>query len=104
MRLKSWTGAALAAIYALIFAGAYFSYLRRAGEFLADLPVTAAALPYLYVARAVTSGEYSFSADITAHILSAAAFGCALAYAAGWTVESVFRALFRLAWRRRGGA
>jgi hypothetical protein len=100
MRLKSWTGAALAAIYALIFAGAYFAYWRRAGQFLADLPVTAAALPYLYVTRALTSGEYSFSADRTAHVIAAAVFGCALLYVAGWLVESVFRALFRLAWRR----
>jgi hypothetical protein len=100
MRLKSWTGAVLATIYALIFAGAYFAYWRRAGEFLADMPVTAAALPYLYVARAVTSGEYSFEADMTAHVMAAAAFGCALAYAAGWLVDAVFRAVFGLIWRR----
>ena len=101
MRLKSATGFALATIYALVFAGAYFAYSQRAGEFLADMPVTAAAMPFLFVARAVTSGEYSFSADTTGDVISAAVFCCLLAYVGGWLVETVFRGLFRLALGRR---
>ena len=101
MRLKSATGFALAAIYLVVFLGAYLVYWRRAGQFLADLPVVVAAMPYLYFARALTSGEYSFSADMTAHVIVAAAFCCGLAYAVGWIVESGFRGLIRWARGRR---
>ena len=100
MRLKSWTGIALAATYALVFAGAYVVYIRQAGQFLADLPVIVAAMPYLYVARAVTDGAYSFSGDMTEHVLAAAAFCCALSYVGGWIVESAARAICRVARRR----
>jgi len=101
MRLKSWTGLALAAIYFVVFAGAYYAYWRQAGRFLADLPVVMAALPYLYFARAVTAGEYSFSGDMTDHVLTAAVFCCGLAYAVGWIVETILVALFRRARGRR---
>jgi hypothetical protein len=101
MRLKSWTGAGLAAIYFLVFAGAYFAYLQRAGQFLADLPVVLVAMPYLLVARAVTSGEYSFSGEMTGHVISATVFCCLLAYVGGWIVETVLRGLYRLARGRR---
>jgi hypothetical protein len=100
MRLKSWTGFALAAIYFAAFASAYYAYWQRSDQFLADLPVVGVAMPYLFVARAVTAGEYSFSADMTGHVLSALAFCCLLAYAAGWIVETVLRGLIGLARRR----
>jgi hypothetical protein len=39
IRLRSWTGAAFAALYALAFIGLYVDYIRRYGTWLADLPL-----------------------------------------------------------------
>jgi hypothetical protein len=97
MRAKSWAGGLLAFAYAALFAGAYFLYLQRVGQWFADLPVVSVSLPYLYVARALSGGEYSFSGDMTGAVITAAAFGMALAYFAGWLVESIARGLWRLA-------
>ena len=97
MRLKSWTGSALAAVYLLVFAGAYVTYVQRTGQFLADLPVVIVAMPYLFFARAVTSGEYSFSGDMTGHVISAAVFCALLAYICGWILESLLVGLYQLA-------
>ena len=37
-RLKSWTGAAFAAVYALAFIALYVDYVRRSGTWFADFP------------------------------------------------------------------
>ena len=101
MRVTSWTGAGLAIGYVIVFAGAYFLYLQRSGQWFADLPVVTAAMPFLYVARAVSDGEYSFSGDMTGSVVEAAAFGAALAYVSGWALETVVRSLWRIARGRR---
>jgi hypothetical protein len=100
MQAKSWTGAALALVYLLIFAAAYALYLHRAGEWFADLPVVTAAMPFLFVARALTDGEYSFAGDMTGAVIEAAAFCAALAYLVGWAIETVLRLIWCTA--RRG--
>jgi hypothetical protein len=92
---------ALASVYAIIFALAYAAYLHRAGQWFADLPVVLAASPYLFVARALTGGAYSFAGEMTAQVVAAAAFCCALAYAGGWIVETVLRIVIGGIWRGR---
>ena len=99
MRVKSWTGAVLGLAYALGFAAAYALYRQRAGEWFADLPVVTVSAPYLYVAREVSGGSYSFSGDMTIEVIKAALFGAALAYLIGWAIEAAVRGLWRAARR-----
>jgi len=99
-RLWSWTGLALAAVYALVLAALYVDYLRRAGTWFADLPLVLAALPFTLVMRALNGGSYEFAGDMTLRVAAAALFCSALAYAAGWIVETAVRAIVRAA--RRG--
>ncbi len=54
-------------------------------------------MPYIYVARALSGGDYSFSGDMTGIVLGAAIFGMALAYLCGWVVETVVRSVWRAA-------
>ena len=96
MRLLSWTGVALAALYGLVFAGLYLDYLRRAGTWFADLPLALAALPFTLAMRALNGGSYDFSGDMTLRVAAGAAFCCALAYLGGWIVETVVRGVFRI--------
>ncbi len=91
-RLWSWTGLALAALYALAFTALYFGYLRRAGTWFADLPLVLAALPFTLTMRALSGGSYAFSGDMTARVIAAALFCSALAYVAGLVLEAVVRA------------
>jgi cytosine/uracil/thiamine/allantoin permease len=98
--LKSAFGAALAALYALAFVAAYVDYLRKAGQWFADVWLVLAALPFTMTMRAL-AGSYDFSGDETARVIAAAAFCCVLAYLAGAIVEALLRALFRLATGRR---
>jgi len=98
--LKSVLGAALAALYALAFVAAYVDYLRKAGQWFADLWLVLAALPFTFAMRAL-AGAYDFSGDETARVIAAAAFCCALAYLAGAIVEALLRAAFRLATGRQ---
>ncbi len=97
MRLLSWTGVGLAGIYAFVFAGLYLDYLRRAGTWFADLPLVLAALPFTLAMRALNGGSYDFSGDMTLRVAEGAAFCCALAYLAGWVLETAVRAVVRMA-------
>jgi hypothetical protein len=101
MRAKSWSGAALAIAYLVVFAGAYAVYLQRAGQWFADLPVVTASMPFLLVARALSGGDYSFSGDMTGAVVGAAVFGATLAYGCGWGLETAARLLWRIARGRR---
>jgi len=96
-RLKSWTGAAFAAVYALAFIALYVDYLRRAGTWFADLPLSMAALPFTLVMRALNGGSYAFGGEMTARVIAACLFGAALGYLAGLIVETIVRLLVRLA-------
>jgi hypothetical protein len=96
-RLRSWTGAALAAVYALAFIALYIDYLRRAGTWFADLPLSLAALPFTLFMRALNGGSYAFGGDMTGRVIAAGLFGAALAYLAGAIVEAIVRFLVRLA-------
>ena len=97
VRLRSWTGLALAGLYALAFAALYVDYLRRAGTWFADLPLVLAALPFTLVMRSLNGGTYDFAGDMTLRVAAAAAFCCTLAYAAGLVLETTIRAIVRIA-------
>jgi len=97
---RSYLGAGLAVFYAAAFVVAYWLYAQEAGQFMADIWLSLAAIPYILTARALT-GSSDFSADSIGEILAAAAFCCALAYVAGALIESVLRGAWRLATRRR---
>jgi hypothetical protein len=101
VRLRSWLGLALAAFYALVFAALYLDYYRRAGTWFADLPLVLAALPFTLAMRTMYGGAYDFSGDMTLRVLVASAFCCALAYGAGWTLETLFRGAIQIARRGR---
>jgi hypothetical protein len=94
--LRSWTGGAFAAAYALLFVALYVEYLRRAGTWFADLPLVLAALPFTVVMRALNGGAYAFGGDMTGTVLLAGLFGSALAYLAGLVLETVVRAVVGL--------
>ncbi len=100
-RLKSWTGAVFAALYALAFIALYVDYGRRAGTWFADLPLSLAALPFTLLMRALNGGSFAFGGDMTGRVIAAGAFGSALAYLAGLIVETILRFLVRLALRTR---
>lgn len=100
-RLKSWTGAAFAAVYALAFVALYVDYLRRAGTWFADLPLSLAALPFTLLMRALNGGTYAFGGDMTGRVIAAGLFGSALAYLTGLIAEAILRFLVRLALRTR---
>ena len=97
LRLQSWTGVALAALYGLVLAALYLDYLRRTGTWFADLPLVLASLPFTLAMRALNGGSYDFSGDMTLRVAAGAAFCCALAYLGGWVVETVIRGVFRIA-------
>ncbi len=96
-RLLSWTGVVLAAVTALAFVALYLQYLSRAGSWFADLPLVLAALPFTLVMRALNGGSYDFAGDMTGRVAAAAVFCSALAYVAGWTVETALRWLIAAA-------
>jgi hypothetical protein len=100
-RLKSWTGAAFAAVYALAFVALYVDYARRAGTWFADLPLTLAALPFTLLMRALNGGSFAFGGDMTGRVIAAGLFGSALAYLAGLIAETVIRLLAQLAFGAR---
>ena len=94
--LSSWTGLVLAALYGLAFVALYVIYLERAGTWFADLPLVLAALPFTLTMRSLNGGSYDFAGDMTARVIVAGLFGCALAYVAGYVAEAAARALVRL--------
>ncbi len=95
--LRSWTGAAFAALYALLFVALYVDYLRRQGTWFADLPLVLAALPFTLVMRALNGGAYTLGGDMTGRVVLAGLFCTALAYVAGLVLEAAVRAVVRLA-------
>jgi len=103
-RLRSWTGAVFAAVYALTFIGLYVDYVRRAGTWFADLPLTLAALPFTLVMRALNGGSFAFGGDMTGRVIAAALFCCALAYCVGLIVETIVRLLAGLVLRTRASS
>ena len=100
-RLKSWTGAVFAAVYALAFLGLYIDYVRRSGTWFADLPLSLIALPFTLAMRALNGGSFAFGGDMTGRVIAAGLFGSALAYLAGLIVETIVRLLAQLALRLR---
>jgi hypothetical protein len=100
-RLRSWTGALFAAVYALAYGALYVDYLRRAGTWFADLPLSLAALPFTLPMRALNGGSFAFGGDMAGRVIAAGLFGSALAYLAGAIVETIVRLLVRLALQSR---
>jgi hypothetical protein len=96
-RLKSWTGTVFAAVYAVTFIALYVDYVRRAGTWFADLPLSLAAIPFTLTMRALNGGSFAFGGDMTGRVIAAGLFGSALAYLAGLIVETTVRLLVRLA-------
>ena len=96
-RLKSWTGTVFAAVYALTFIALYVDYVRRAGTWFADLPLTLAALPFTLVMRELNGGSFAFGGAMTGRVVAAGLFGSALAYCVGLIVETIVRLIVRLA-------
>jgi hypothetical protein len=78
-----------------VFLALYVDYLRRAGTWFADLPLSLAALPFTLAMRTLSGGSYAFGGDMSGRVFAAGVFGAALAYLAGLIVESVVRALLR---------
>jgi hypothetical protein len=97
-RLRSWTGVVFAAFYALAFLALYVDYLRRAGTWFADLPLTLAALPFTLTMRALNGGAYAFGGDMTGRVVAAGLFCAAPAYLVGLVLETLVRALGGLVW------
>ena len=95
-RLRSWTGAAFAAVYALAFLALYVDYVRRSGTWFADLPLSLAALPFTLVMRALNGGSFDFGGSMTGRVIAAGVFGSALAYLAGLIIEAIVRLVVRL--------
>ena len=100
-RLKSWTGAAFAAVYAVAFIALYVDYVRSSGTWFADLPLSLIALPFTLVMRAVNGGSFDFGGSMTGRVIAAGLFGSALAYVAGLIVETIVRLVVRLALHSR---
>jgi hypothetical protein len=100
---RSYVGWALAALYAAAFVVAYWLYAQSTGEWLADLWLSLAAIPYILTTRALF-GESEFAADSIPQLLGAAAFCCGLAYVAGALVEALLRGVYRVVkrWRAAG--
>jgi hypothetical protein len=101
IRLRSWTGAAFAVVYALTFVALYVDYVRRSGTWFADLPLSLAALPFTLVMRTLNGGSFAFGGDMTGRVISGGLFGSALAYLAGLIVGTIVRAITRLALHSR---
>jgi len=100
-RLKSWTGAAFAAVYALAFIALYVDYVRRSGTWFADLPLSLIALPFTLVMRTLNGGSFDFGGDMTGRVVAAGLFGAAVCYVAGLIVEAIVRLVVRLALKSR---
>jgi hypothetical protein len=96
-RLKSWTGAVFAAVYALAFIALYVDYARRSGTWFADLPLSLAALPFTLVMRTLNGGSFDFGGPMTGRVIAAGLFGSAFAYLAGLIVGTLLSFLVRLA-------
>jgi hypothetical protein len=96
IRLRSWTGAAFAVVYALTFIGLYVDYVRRSGNWFADLPLSLAALPFTLVMRALNGGSFAFGGAMTGRVIAAGLFGAVLTYLVGLILEMIVRLVVRL--------
>ena len=84
MRLAtSRLGWALAALYALAFAGAYGLYVRADGAWPDANYLYLVALPYTLAMLKLAGGSVDFSPDAPVSLLKAALFGCGLGYVLG---------------------
>jgi hypothetical protein len=92
--IRSILGLALAALYALAFVVAYWLYAQAHGEWLADIWLSLAAIPYIVTTDWIF-GSSDFSADAMAQLLGAAAFCCGLAYIVGALIEALLRFVYR---------
>ena len=100
-RLKSWTGAAFAAVYAVAFVALYVDYARRSGTWFADLPLSMIALPFTLVMRRLNGGSFEFGGDMTGRVIAAGLFGSTLAYLAGLIIATILGLVLRLALHSR---
>jgi hypothetical protein len=100
-RLRSWTGAAFAAVYALAFIALYVDYVGRSGTWFADLPLSMISLPFTLVMRALNGGSFDFGGDMTGRVIAAGVFGSALAYLVGLIAATIVRLVARLALHSR---
>jgi hypothetical protein len=99
-RRRAWIsllGAALAALYAAVFVAVYVDYLRKSGEWLADLTLLLVAIPFTWTMSALTHGAFDMSGDETTKVVIAAVFCSVAVYCAGAVVEAALRALWRMA-------
>jgi len=94
-RFRSWTGALFALLYAAPIAYAYVDYRRHAGTWLADLMLAIVVLPFTLTMRWLSGGDFDFAGDMTARVVAAALFCCALAYLLGLVLEMIVRAIVR---------
>lgn len=101
IRRLSLTGPVFAALYAVVFAAAYADYRHHVGEWFADLGVVLLVLPFSLTMRFLGGGPFGLTGADTLPLFAGALFCCALAWAAGFILERLGLALFRLARRRR---
>lgn len=101
--LRSWLGLALALLYAIAFAVAFYKYQQADGQWPDAQALFMVALPYTF-AMAKLAGSVDFSGESAASIVKAAAFCSALAYVAGALVGSVLGLGFRAIRRAFGRA
>ena len=92
--IRSIFGLALAGLYALAFVIAYWLYAQAPDAFFAGVWLSLAAVPYILTVYGLF-GSSDFDASVLAQVLGAAAFCCALAYAAGALIEALARAAVR---------
>jgi hypothetical protein len=95
--LKSVTGAVFAALYAIVFIGAYVYYRNHIGEWFppADLSLILAALPFVLVMRFLAGGSFDMGGEDTFKLAAAMLFCCAGAWIVGALLEWAARAIFR---------
>jgi hypothetical protein len=93
--LRSITGAAFAALYAIAFVAAYVDYLHRIGQWFADTGLIFVALPFVLTMRFLSGGSYDFSGDDNPKLAAAVIFCCALAWIFGALLEWLVRTAFR---------
>lgn len=98
--MKSLLGFVLAAVYAAAIGGAYYLATHGGDDWTAGQWLYLVALPYT-LSMVAAFGSVDLSAESTSSVLKAAAFCCALAYAAGAIVEFGLRSIFALAFRAR---
>jgi len=94
-RISGWRsilGWILAVAYAAVFVAAYLDYLKHQHEWMADLGVNVLAIPYILVARVVTSdATFSVHGSEPWSLIPAFLFCSGLVYVCGWLLEALIR-------------